>query len=156
MNIRSFRIVPVTVSVIMALATGCGTVSTTASAPARPDPELTDITVAALPDTRVLVTTAHSPIVAVARLVGKKIAVNGTNSIGTLLISVLLSDHGISPAKVRLITDPQGFPAMPARLQEGASAAAFSGRALYHLRGRAIRRPDTGRPGSGPRRELPH
>jgi hypothetical protein len=29
------------------------------------------------PDTRVLVTTAHSPIVAVALLVGKKIAVNG-------------------------------------------------------------------------------
>jgi hypothetical protein len=36
MNIRSFRIVPVTVSVIMALATGCGTVSTTASSPAQP------------------------------------------------------------------------------------------------------------------------
>jgi NitT/TauT family transport system substrate-binding protein len=77
------------------------------------------------PDTRVLVTTAHSSIVTVAQLVGKKIAVNGTNSIGTLLIGVLLSDHGISPAKVRLITDPQGFPAMPARLQEGAWAAAF-------------------------------
>lgn len=77
------------------------------------------------PDTRVLVTTAHSSIVTVAQLVGKKIAVNGTNSIGTLLIGVLLSDHGISPAKVRLITDPQGFPAMPAHLQEGAWAAAF-------------------------------
>ena len=49
MNIRSFRIVPVAVSVIMALATGCSTVSTSASAPAQPDPELTDITVAALP-----------------------------------------------------------------------------------------------------------
>ena len=77
------------------------------------------------PDTRVLVTTANSSIVTVAQLVGKKIAVNGTNSIGTLLISVLLSDHGISPAKVRLITDPRGFPAMPAHLQEGAWAAAF-------------------------------
>jgi NitT/TauT family transport system substrate-binding protein len=77
------------------------------------------------PDTRVLITTANSSIVTVAQLVGKKIAVNGTNSIGTLLISVLLSDHGISPAKVRLITDPQGFPAMPAHLQEGAWAAAF-------------------------------
>ena len=49
MNIRSFRIVPVTLSVIMALATWCGTVSTTASASTQPDPELTDITVAALP-----------------------------------------------------------------------------------------------------------
>ena len=199
MNIRSFRIVPVTVSVIMILATGCGTVSTTASSSAQPDPELTDITVAALPaadlaglyiaqdqglfarqglhvtiepiassqaviadqlrgevdisagsyipyiaaqaagasfrvlpeasmlrpDTRVLVTTGNSPIVTVAQLVGKRIAVNGTNSIGTLLISVLLSDHGISPAKVRLVTDQHGFPAMPAQLQQGAWDAAF-------------------------------
>jgi NitT/TauT family transport system substrate-binding protein len=199
MNIRRFRIVPVTVSAIMALATGCGTVSNTMSSPAQPDPELADITVAALPaadlaglyialdeglftrqglhvtiesiassqaiiadqlkgqvdisagsyipyiaaqaagarfhvlaeasmlrpDTRVLVTRANSPIVTVAQLAGRKIAVNGTNSIGTLLISVLLSNHGISPGKVRLVTDPQGFPAMPAQLQEGAWGAAF-------------------------------
>jgi NitT/TauT family transport system substrate-binding protein len=199
MNIRSFRFVPVTVSVIMVLATGCGTVSNTASSPAQPDPEQPDITVAALPaadlaglyialdenlfarqglrvtiepiassqaiiaaqlkgqvdisagsyipyiaaqaagarfrvlaeastlrpDTRVLVTTANSPIVTVAGLVGKKIALNGTNSIGTLLTSVLLSDHGISPARVHFVTDPQGFPAMPAQLQKGAWDAAF-------------------------------
>ena len=48
MNIRSFRTMPVTVSVITALAAGCGTVSSTASSPAQPDPELADITVAAL------------------------------------------------------------------------------------------------------------
>lgn len=199
MNIRSLRIAPVTVSVIMALVTGCGTVSDTGSSAAQPDPELTDITVAALPaadlaglyialdeglftqqglhvtikpiassqaiiaaqlkgqvdigagsyipyiaaqaagarfrvlaeastlrpDTRVLVTTANSPIVTVAGLAGGKIAVNGTNSIGTLLISVLLSDHGILPRRVRFVTDPQGFPAMPAALQEGAWNAAF-------------------------------
>ena len=199
MNIRSLRIAPVTVSVIMALVTGCGTVSDTGSSAAQPDPELTDITVAALsaadlaglyiaqdeglftqqglhvtikpipssqaiiaaqlkgqvdisagsyipyiaaqaagarfrvlaeastlrPDTRVLVTTANSPIVTVAGLAGRKIAVNATNSIGTLLISVLLSDHGISPRQVRFVTDPRGFPAMPAALQEGAWDAAF-------------------------------
>jgi NitT/TauT family transport system substrate-binding protein len=199
MNIRSFRIVPVTVSVIMVLTTGCGTVGNTAASPAQPDPEQADITVAALPaadlaglyialdeglftrqglrvtikpiassqaiiaaqlkgqvdisagsyipyiaaqaagarfrilaeastlrpDTRVLVTTADSPIVTVAGLAGKVIGVNGTDSIGTLLISVLLSDHGISPAKVRFVTDQQGFPAMPALLQEGAWDAAF-------------------------------
>jgi len=200
MNIRSFRLVPVTVSVIVALTTGCGSVSSsTASAPAQPDPGLSDITVAALPaadlaglyiaqdqglfakqglhvtiepiassqaiiadqlkgqvdisagsyipyiaaqaagarfsvlaeadilrpDTRVLVTTASSPIVAVGQLTGRRIAVNATNSIGTLLISVLLSDHGISPAKVRFVTDPQGFPAMPAQLQAGTWNAAF-------------------------------
>jgi NitT/TauT family transport system substrate-binding protein len=201
MNNRSFRIMPVAASVIMALAAGCGSgsVSSSASAPARPDPELADITVAALPaadlaglyiaqdeglfarqglhvtiepiassqavitaqlkgqvdigagsyipyisaeaagasfrvlaeastlhpDTRVLVTTENSPIATVGQLEGKKIGVNGTNSIGTLLISVLLSDRGISPGKVRLVTDPQGFPAMPADLQAGAWAAAF-------------------------------
>jgi NitT/TauT family transport system substrate-binding protein len=199
MNIRSFRIVPVTVSVLMALATGCGTVSSSTPAAGQPDPGEADVTVAAIPatdlaglyiaqdqglfarqglhvrieqipssqaiiadqlkgqvdisagsyiayisaqaagarfrvlaeasmlrpDTRVLVTTANSPIMAVDQLVGKKIAVNATNSIGTLLISVLLSDHGISPARVHFITDPRGFPAMPAQLQQGAWNAAF-------------------------------
>ena len=199
MNIRSLRIQAVTVSVVMALVTGCGTASDPASSAAQPDPELTDITVAALPaadlaglyialdqglftkqglrvtiepipssqaiipdqlkgqvdisagsyipyiaaqaagarfrvlaeastlrpDTRVLVTTANSPIVTVAGLTGKTIAVNATNSIGTLLTSVLLSDHGISPARVRFVTDQQGFPAMPASLQQGTWAAAF-------------------------------
>jgi len=199
MNIRSFRIMPVTASVVMALAAGCGSATITASSPAQPDPELADVTVAALPaadlaglyiaqdeglftrqglhvtiepiassqavitaqlkgevdisagsyipylaaqaagasfrvlaeastlrpDTRVLVTTGNSPILTVAQLAGKKIAVNGTDSIGTLLISVLLSDHGISPAKVHFVTDGQGFPAMPAQLQAGAWTAAF-------------------------------
>ena len=199
MNIRSFRSVPVTVSVIMALVTGCGTTGNTASSAGQPDPELTDITVAALPAadlaglyialdeglftrqglhvtikpipgsqaiiaaqlngqvdisagsyipyiaaqaagarfrvlaeastlrpyTRVLVTTANSPIVTVAGLTGRTIAVNATNSIGTLLTSVLLADHGISPGRVRFVTDQQGFPAMPASLQQGAWAAAF-------------------------------
>jgi NitT/TauT family transport system substrate-binding protein len=199
MKIRSFRMMPVTASMIMALAAGCGSGSSASSSPAQPDPELADITVAALPaadlaglyialdeglfaeqglhvtiepiassqavivdqlkgqvdisagsyipyiaaeaagarfrvlaeastlrpDTRVLVTTGNSPIESVAQLVGKKIGVNGTNSIGTLLISVLLSDHGIPPSKVHLVTDPQGFPAMPAHLQAGAWSAAF-------------------------------
>jgi NitT/TauT family transport system substrate-binding protein len=77
------------------------------------------------PNTRVLVTTADSPITTVAGLAGKKIGVNGTNSIGTLLISLLLSENGISPRKVTFITDSAGFPAMPGRLQDGAWNAAF-------------------------------
>jgi NitT/TauT family transport system substrate-binding protein len=77
------------------------------------------------PNTRVLVTTADSRITTVAALAGKKIGVNGTNSIGTLLISLLLSEHGISPRKVTLVTDGQGFPAMPRQLQDGAWSAAF-------------------------------
>jgi NitT/TauT family transport system substrate-binding protein len=77
------------------------------------------------PDTRALVTTADSPITTIAGLVGKTIGVNGTNSIGTLLISALLQENGISPKKVRFITDPDGFPAMPGQLQDGAWNAAF-------------------------------
>jgi NitT/TauT family transport system substrate-binding protein len=76
-------------------------------------------------DTRVLVITAHSPIKTIPDLVGKKIGVNGTNSIGTLLIGELLEENGISPDKVDLVTDPAGFPAMPGRLQAGAWSAAF-------------------------------
>jgi NitT/TauT family transport system substrate-binding protein len=76
-------------------------------------------------DTRVLVVTGRSPIRTINDLVGKKIGVNGTNSIGTLLIGVLLEENGIQPGKVDLVTDPAGFPAMPGQLQEGAWSAAF-------------------------------
>jgi hypothetical protein len=58
------------------------------------------------------------PIVTISGLAGKKIGVNGTNSIGTLLISLLLEQNGIPAKKVHFITDPQGFPAMPAKLQD--------------------------------------
>lgn len=77
------------------------------------------------PYTRVLVTPGDSPVSTVAGLAGRKIGLNGTNSIGTLLISALLAEHGISPEKVHFVTDPGGFPAMPARLEHGAWAAAF-------------------------------
>jgi NitT/TauT family transport system substrate-binding protein len=77
------------------------------------------------PDTRVLVIAADSPVRTLSDLVGRKIGLNGTNSIGTLLISALLAEHGISPGKVTFVTDPEGFPAMPAELADGAWAAAF-------------------------------
>ena len=77
------------------------------------------------PNTRVLVVTARSRVTTIAALAGKKIGVNGINSIGTLLVSALLSAHGISPAKVRFIADPGGFPALPGKLQHGDWAAAF-------------------------------
>ena len=76
-------------------------------------------------DTRVLVTTGHSPVKSLADLVGKKIGVNGTNSIGTLLIGMLLAENGISPDKVHFSTDRAGFPAMPGQLQAGTWSAAF-------------------------------
>jgi NitT/TauT family transport system substrate-binding protein len=77
------------------------------------------------PGARALVTTADSPITTVAQLAGKKIGVNGTNSIGTLLVSSLLAENGVSPRKVDFVTDTEGFPSMPGQLQDGAWAAAF-------------------------------
>jgi NitT/TauT family transport system substrate-binding protein len=77
------------------------------------------------PGSRALVTTADSPITTVAQLAGKKIGVNGTNSIGTLLVSSLLAENGISPKKVDFVTDAKGFPAMPGKLQDGAWSVAF-------------------------------
>jgi NitT/TauT family transport system substrate-binding protein len=77
------------------------------------------------PDTRVLVIPARSRIANITDLIGKKIGVNGTNSIGTLLISALLSEHGLSPAKVDFVTDDSGFPAMPGQLEAGEWSAAF-------------------------------
>jgi NitT/TauT family transport system substrate-binding protein len=77
------------------------------------------------PNTRALVVTAHSRVTTIAALTGQKIGVNGVNSIGTLLISALLSARGISPATVKFVADPGGFPALPGKLHAGDWAAAF-------------------------------
>ena len=75
--------------------------------------------------TRALLVPANSPVTTLADLIGKKIGVNGTNSIGTLLISALLAENGLSPKSVDLVTDSGGFPAMPQALDNGAWSAAF-------------------------------
>jgi NitT/TauT family transport system substrate-binding protein len=77
------------------------------------------------PDVRAVVTTGNSPVTGLADLSDKKVGVNGTNSIGTLLISMLLSEQGMSPKKVDFVTDSKGFPDMPGQLQHGAWNAAF-------------------------------
>ena len=77
------------------------------------------------PDTRALVVPGNSRITSVAQLAGGTIGVNGVNSIGPLLASALLAAHGISPAKVRFVTVPGGFPVIPGQLQRGAWDAAF-------------------------------
>jgi NitT/TauT family transport system substrate-binding protein len=77
------------------------------------------------PGTRALVVTGNSRITAVGQLAGREIGVNGVNSIGTLLVSALLSAHGTNPGAVRFVTDPDGFPAMPGTLQRGGWDAAF-------------------------------
>ena len=62
-------------------------------------------TSASRPHTRVLLyTPAGSRITTLAGLAGKKIAVNGTGSIGTLLISALLAENGI--ARPRCASSP--------------------------------------------------
>jgi NitT/TauT family transport system substrate-binding protein len=76
-------------------------------------------------DSRVLAVPARSSVTTIGKLVGGKIGVNGTNSIGTLLISALLAENGYSPKKVHFVTDPSGFPAMPHALNNGVWEAAF-------------------------------
>ena len=77
------------------------------------------------PGTRVLVTTKTSRTTSVGGLIGQQIGVNGTNSIGTLLVSALLLENGMSPKRIDFVTDPRGFPAMPGQLQAGDWDAAF-------------------------------
>jgi NitT/TauT family transport system substrate-binding protein len=77
------------------------------------------------PHTRVLLTAPGSRIESVGDLAGQKIGVNGTNSIGTLLISALFAENGISPAWADFVTDKQGFPVMGGQLQQGSWDAAF-------------------------------
>jgi len=60
------------------------------------------------PNTRALVVTAQSRVTTIAALAGKKIGVNGVNSIGTLLISSVLAEHGMSVHDVHFV--PVQFP----------------------------------------------
>jgi NitT/TauT family transport system substrate-binding protein len=46
-------------------------------------------------------------------------------NIGTLLVSVLLQERGLSPKKVDFITDPKGYTDMPGQLQAGSWGAAL-------------------------------
>lgn len=55
-----------------------------------------------------------SPIQSVSELKGKRIGVNALNNIGTLLVSALLSNYGISQSEVHFVPIP--FPKMAAAL----------------------------------------
>ena len=107
------------------------------------------------PNVRAVVSANNSPITNLAQLEGKKVGVNGTNSVGTLLISMLLAEQGVSPKSVDFVTDPKGFPDMPVHCSRRLGCG-ISGRAVHHLGRGAIRRPVGGRPGSGRCGELPH
>jgi NitT/TauT family transport system substrate-binding protein len=62
------------------------------------------------PNNQALYTMPGSPIKSIAGLRGAKIGVNVPNNIGTLLISSVLEEHGVSPKDVHFV--PVNFPLM--------------------------------------------
>jgi NitT/TauT family transport system substrate-binding protein len=56
-----------------------------------------------------------SPIQKIAQLKGKRIGVNALNNLGTLLVSSLLADNGLSPSDVTFVPIP--FPKMAAAIK---------------------------------------
>lgn len=77
--------------------------------------------------TRVLMTRPGSHITSLKQLQGKTIGLEATNSIGTLLVSALLSENGVKPSSVHFVTSPKGFKTMAADLAAGKYDAAFFG-----------------------------
>jgi NitT/TauT family transport system substrate-binding protein len=75
------------------------------------------------PLTQEVMIPAGSQIQTVSGLKGKKIGVNALNNIGTLLVSALLADNGVSPSDVTFVAIP--FPAMAAALKAHTVAAAW-------------------------------
>jgi len=67
------------------------------------------------PLTQEVLVPAGSPIQNVGGLKGQKIGVNALNNIGTLLVSALLQDNGVSPSDVHFVAIP--FPLMAKALQ---------------------------------------
>lgn len=75
------------------------------------------------PDDQALYTIPGSPITTVADLKGRKIGVNVPDNIGTLLISSVLQEHGLSPHEVHFVAMP--FPAMEQALDNHVIDAAW-------------------------------
>jgi NitT/TauT family transport system substrate-binding protein len=74
-------------------------------------------------DNQALYTMPTSPIRTIADLKGRTIGVNVTNNIGTLLISSVLEEHGLSHRQVTFKAVP--FPKMGQALQQGTIDAAW-------------------------------
>ena len=68
------------------------------------------------PDNQALYTLPGSPITNVTDLKGKRIGVNALNNIGTLLISSVLEEYGMSPRQVHFV--PVNFPKMGQALKQ--------------------------------------
>ena len=68
------------------------------------------------PGTQALYTLSGSPVRNVTDLKGKRIGVNALNNIGTLLISSVLEEYGMSPREVHFV--PVNFPQMGEALRQ--------------------------------------
>jgi NitT/TauT family transport system substrate-binding protein len=68
------------------------------------------------PGNQALYTLPGSPITGIADLKGKRIGVNVPDNIGTLLISSVLEERGLSPSEVHFV--PMNFPLMGPALQK--------------------------------------
>lgn len=79
------------------------------------------------PGTRFILAPKTSDLTNVASLTGRTIGMNATNSIGTLLVSAVLEENGVSPKSVKFVTDPKGFPTMGGELAGNKWNAAFFG-----------------------------
>ena len=74
-------------------------------------------------DNQALYTLPTSPVKTIGDLKGRTIGVNVTNNIGTLLISSVLAEHGLSAKRVKFVAVP--FPNMAQALQQGSIDAAW-------------------------------
>ncbi len=68
------------------------------------------------PNNQALYTLPGSPVTNITDLKGQRIGVNVLNNIGTLLISSVLEEHGMSPREVHFV--PVNFPAMGEALKQ--------------------------------------
>ena len=64
------------------------------------------------PNNQALYTLSGSPLRSIAQLGHARIGVNVTNNIGTLLISSVLEEHGVSLRDVQFVAIKSGFPGM--------------------------------------------
>lgn len=70
------------------------------------------------PNNQALYTLPGSPLKSITDLGHARIGVNVTNNIGTLLISSVLEDHGLSLSDVKFVPIKTGFPGMAQALQQ--------------------------------------
>src|SRR5438034_10057023 len=99
------------------------------------------------PDNQALYTLPGSPVTSIAGLKGHRIGVNVLNNIGTLLISSVLEEHGMSVHYVHFVPVP--FPALGQALKRHAIDAAWLPRPTASADALTLGRPELAPPGQG-------